>query len=173
MSNLTNDASISIQPIQPHQIESAKQLITVVCLEIWQGLLTESDLRQSDPMLDIEHVQSHYFDNAGTFLVLLEQGQVVGMGGIRRFDDEICELKRMWFLPAYRGKGWGRKMSQVLFNFARGQGYRKVRLDILNAECQTQALKLYDRLGFYPIERYNDSPCTLFLEKHLSSTELA
>jgi putative acetyltransferase len=149
---------IEIKPIQQHQIEQAKQVVTSVCLEIWQGILTEQDLRGYDSMFDIENVQTHYFDNSGTFLVLVDGDQVVGTGAIRKLNDEICELKRMWFLKAYRGQGLGWKMTQILFGFAKQARYRKIRLDLANEEQQLEALKLYRKLGFYPIERYNNSP---------------
>ncbi|MBW4539818.1 MAG: GNAT family N-acetyltransferase [Myxacorys chilensis ATA2-1-KO14] len=158
---------VEIRPIQQHQIEQAKQIVAAVCLEIWQGVLTEEDLRRYDSMSDIENVRSHYFDNSGTFLVLVDNEQVVGTGAIRRLDDEISELKRMWFLKEYRGLGLGWKMAQMLFDFARQAGYKKIRLDLANNERQPEALKLYRRLGFYLIERYNDSPCTVFMEKVL------
>jgi putative acetyltransferase len=158
---------IEIRPIQQHQIEQAKQIVTIVSLEIWQDILTEEDVKRYDSMSDIQNVQSHYFDNSGVFLVLMDNQQVVGTGAIRKLDDEICELKRMWFLKAYRGQGWGWKMAQMLFEFARQVGYRKVRLDLANEERQQQALKFYKRLGFYPIERYNDSLCNIFMEKDI------
>jgi putative acetyltransferase len=160
---------IEIRPIQQHQIEQAKQVVTIVSLEIWQDILTEEDVRRYDSMSDIQNVRSHYFYNSGVFLVLVDNQQVVGTGAIRKLDDEICELKRMWFLKAYRGQGWGWKMAQMLFEFARQTGYRKVRLDLANEERQQQALKFYKRLGFYPIERYNDSLCHVFMEKVLES----
>jgi len=158
---------VEIRIIQHNQIEEAKQIVRAVCLEIWQDVLTDEQLRHYDSMSDIEHVRSHYFDNNGVFLVLVDNEQVVGTGAIRKLNDEICELKRMWFLKAYRGQGWGRKMVQILFDFARQAGYRKVRLDLANEERQPEALKLYRRLGFYSIERYNDSPCNIFMEKVL------
>ena len=162
---------IEIRPIQQHQIEQAKQVVTAVCLDVWQDILTKEDVKFYDSMSDIEQVQSHYFDNGGMFLVLVDNEQVVGTGAIRKLDDEICELKRMWFLKAHRGQGWGWKMAQMLFDFARQVGYRKVRLDLVNEERQPQALKLYRRLGFYPIERYNDSQCNIFMEKFLESVQ--
>lgn len=61
----------------------------------------------------------------------------------------------------------------MLFDFARQVGYQKVRLDLANEERQPQALKLYKRLGFYSIERYNDSPCNIFMEKSLESNQSA
>ena len=163
---------VEIRLIQQNQIEQAKQIVMAVCLEIWQHILTEEDLSRYDSMSDIEQVRSHYFDNRGVFLVLVDNEQVVGTGAIRKLNDEICELKRMWFLKEYRGQGWGRKMAEMLFDFARQAGYRKVRLDLATEEQQPQALKLYSRLGFYPIERYNDGPCNIFMEKLLESGSL-
>ncbi len=158
---------VEIRPIQQHEIEQAKQIVMGVSLEIWQGVLTEADLRRIDSMSDIENVHSHYFDNGGTFLVLVDDEQVVGTGAIRRLDDEICELKRMWFLKEYRGQGFGWKMAQMLFDSAQQAEYCKVRLDLAKEERQPQALKLYRKLGFYSIERYNESLCTVFMEKVL------
>lgn len=156
---------IEIKPIQLHQAEEVKRVIVAVCHEIWQ--LPEDVIRRYDAMSDIDGVQSHYFDNNGTFLVLIDDGRVVGSGAIRRLSDDICELKRMWFLRNYRGRGLGMKMTQMLLDFARKTGYKKVRLDTVDEQKQAQALKLYKRLGFYFIERYNDSSCTVFMEKML------
>lgn len=158
---------IEIRSIQQCQIEQAKQIVTTVCLEVWRDMLTEEELRRYDSMSDIEHVRSHYFDTGGVFLVLVDDEQIVGTGAIRKLGDEVFELKRMWFLKEYRGQGWGWKMAQRLFDFARQSGCRKVRLDLMNEERQSQAIKLYKRLGFYSIERYNDGPCNIFMEKLL------
>ncbi|MBW4526359.1 MAG: GNAT family N-acetyltransferase [Phormidium tanganyikae FI6-MK23] len=162
---------IEIRPIQQQQIDQAKQVVTTVCLEIWHDFITKEDLNHYDSMSDINYVRSHYFDNHGTFLVLVDQGQVVGTGAIRKLDRGICELKRMWFLKEYRGQGWGWKMAQMLFDFAKQAGYRKVRLDLANEARQLQAVKFYQKLGFYPIERYNDSLCTVFMEKSLETIQ--
>lgn len=158
---------IEIKPIQQHQFEQAKQFVIDVILEFWQGDLTEDDLRRLDSMSDIEDARTHYFENHGLFLVLLDDEKIVGTGAIRRLDSDICELKRMWFDKQYRGKGLGWKMAQLLFDFARQAGYQKVRLDLARAEQQAQALKLYTQLGFYSTERYNDGPCEVFMEKRL------
>ena len=158
---------LEIKQIQQAQIEQVKQIVITVSLEIWQGVLTEEDLKRYDSLSDIENVRSHYFDNNGAFLVLVDGERVVGSGAIRKLDAEICELKRMWFLKAYRGQGLGWKMAQMLFDFAIQAQYQKVRLDLANEERQSQALNFYRKLGFYPIERYNDSPCQVFMEKLL------
>ena len=154
-----------IKPIQSHQIEEVKRVIIAVCNEIWQ--LPEEVIRHYDAMSDIDDVQSHYFDNKGTFLVLIDEGRVVGSGAIRRLSDDICELKRMWFLKDYRGRGLGTKMAQMLLDFAKITDYKKVRLDTIDEKKQAQALELYQRLGFYFIDRYNKGHCTVFMEKML------
>jgi putative acetyltransferase len=156
---------IEIKPIQLHQIDEVKRLILAICDEIFQ--LPEDVVKRFDSMSDIDDVHSHYFDNGGIFLVLIDAGQVVGSGAIRRLNDDICELKRMWFINEYRGRGLGMKMAQVLLEFARNQGYKKIRLDLLNPQKQTQAIELYKRMGFYAIAPYNDSFCTVFMEKLL------
>jgi putative acetyltransferase len=158
---------VVIKPIKEHQIEQAKQIVITVSLEIWQGELSAADLKRIDSMSDISNVKSHYFDNRGLFLVLVDGEQVVGTGAIRQLSREICELKRMWFLKPYRGQGLGQKMAQILFDFARNEQYQKVRLDLANEQRQFQAIHFYKKLGFYVIERYNDSPCTVFMEKVL------
>ena len=156
---------IEIQPLQLHQAEEVKRLIFAVCQEIFQ--VSEETVRRYDTMSDINEVCSHYFDNGGTFLVLMDEGRVVGSGAIRRLNDDICELKRMWFLKEYRGRGLAKHMVQLLLDFAQKTGYKKIRLDLLDEQKQTQALKFYKGMGFYAIAPYNDSFCTVFMEKDL------
>jgi putative acetyltransferase len=157
---------IEIKPIQLHQIDEVKRLILAICDEIFQ--LPEDVVRRFDPMSDIDDVYSHYFDDGGIFLVLIDESRVVGSGAIRRLSDDICELKRMWFLKEYRGRGLGKTMAQMLLDFAKKTGYKKIRLDLLNPQQQTQAIEFYQRMEFYAIAPYNDSFCTVFMEKILS-----
>jgi putative acetyltransferase len=156
---------LTIQPLQSHQLEEVKHLIFEVCSEMFH--VTEEVIKQFDTMSDINNVQADYFQQGGTFLVLMDNRRVVGSGAIRRWNFEICELKRMWFLRAYRGRGLGYQMAQVLFECAINMGYKKVRLDLFNAQKQAQALKFYRQLGFYAIAPYNDSDCTVFMERML------
>ncbi|MBE9170449.1 GNAT family N-acetyltransferase [Pleurocapsales cyanobacterium LEGE 06147] len=154
---------MQIKLIQPHQIEEVKHLILAVCQEIFQ--VPEEVILRHDSLTDIDNFQSEYFNNTGTFLVLVDNHRVVGSGAIRRINNDICELKRMFFLKDYRGRGLGMKIAQKLLNFAKKTEYKKVRLD--TRKEMTQALKLYKKLGFYFIERYNNSSCTIFMEKKL------
>jgi putative acetyltransferase len=69
---------IEIKPIELDQVEEVQQVIVAVCHEIWQ--LSEEVIRRYDAMSDLDNLRSHYFDNNGTFLVLIDEGRVVGSG---------------------------------------------------------------------------------------------
>jgi putative acetyltransferase len=80
----------------------------------------------------------------------------VGFVGIRRFDDDVAELKRMYVQPAARGRGLGRALAEAAVGEARRLGYRRVRLDTLAS--MEEAVALYRALGFVDIAPYRDNP---------------
>src|SRR5277367_1730894 len=98
--------TLTIQPLDGSQIEAAKAVITEVCFEVFG--------RAPAKFEDMDAISSQYAAPSGTFLVLMDGERVVGTGAIRRLDEQTCELRRLWFLPAYRGKGYGTKMSELL-----------------------------------------------------------
>jgi putative acetyltransferase len=110
---------------------------------------------------DMDDIQKDYFENGGTFLVMLEDGEMIGTGAIRQLDEDACELKRLWLLNEYHGRGLGYRMLQELFTIARERGYRRMRLQT-DPIAQSRALEFYKRIGFYEIPRYgerNDDIC--------------
>ncbi len=149
--------AITIQPLNKSQIEAAKAVIIEGCLEFFG--------HPPQYFADMEDIYAHYATPSGTFLVLMDGERVVGTGAVRRLDVKTCELKRLWFLAPYRGKGHGAKMVELLFEFARSAGYHRIRLD--SAPELEAANRLYRRLGFYDIERYNDGPAAIFMERQL------
>jgi putative acetyltransferase len=149
--------TLKIQRLADEQIEAAKAVVIAGCLEFFG--------HPPQCFADMDAVTSQYREPSGTFLALMDGPRVVGTGAIRRLDAETCELKRMWFLPEYRGKGHGTRMCERLFEFARAAGYKRVRLD--TASELKAANRLYQRLGFRPIERYNDGPADIFMEMSL------
>ena len=96
----------------------------------------------------------------GTYLVGWE-GQVgVAGGGVRRIDDGVAEIKRMFVRPAARSRGVAGELLTALEGAARALGCRTVRLD--TGPKQEHAERLYRRAGFVPIEPYNDNPYASF-----------
>jgi putative acetyltransferase len=87
-----------------------------------------------------------------------------GCIALRRIDDEICEMKRLYVRDRYRGQGVGRSLAEAAIHAAREIGYRRMRLDTLPEMKQAQ--QLYRALGFreIPPYRYNPVPGTKFFE---------
>jgi GNAT superfamily N-acetyltransferase len=89
------------------------------------------------------------------------EGQVaVAGGGVRRIDDGVAEIKRMYVRPAARSRGVAGELLTALEYAALSLGYRKVRLD--TGPKQAHAERLYRRAGFAPMAPYNDNPYASF-----------
>ena len=88
----------------------------------------------------------------GAFLVGWEDGEPVACGGIARYDEATAEIRRMFVVPAARGRGLARRVLGALEDEARGLGYTLVRLETGNLSAE--AIGLYVSAGYGPIERY-------------------
>lgn len=92
----------------------------------------------------------------GAFVVAHSDGDVVACGGVKRIDTTTAEIKRMWVHERVRGAGVGRRLLEHLEDLARSLGHSQVVLDT-NATL-SEAIAMYERAGYSPIERYNDNP---------------
>lgn len=85
-----------------------------------------------------------------------DDGGAVGVVGVRRFDGDDGELKRMYLDPSARGTGLGRALAEVAVIAARALGYRRLLLDTL--AWMAPAIAVYEALGFVEIEPYRHNP---------------
>jgi len=95
----------------------------------------------------------------GALWLVEEGGSVAGCVGVRQMGTEAgkkCELKRMYVLEAYRGRGAGRMLGEAAIAWARQQGYRAMYLDTLAR--LTTAIALYESLGFARCPPYYHNP---------------
>ena len=92
----------------------------------------------------------------GTFVLARSADEVVACGGVQRIGDATAELKRMWVHPDWRGAGLGSRLLRHLEDDAARAGHRTVRLDTNGSLAE--AIAMYGRAGYRPIERYNDNP---------------
>jgi putative acetyltransferase len=161
---------IEIRPIHPHEIPQAKHIILSVAYRIygWKGTLEDSvrHFEGTGEFRDMDEVQSHYFDNNGLFLAALDDGKLIGSGAIRKWDATTAELKRMWLLEDYHGRGIGYQLITRLFDFARTHGYHRIFLQ--TGSEQSRAVRFYRRLGFVEIPTYNNKPDEISMQIELS-----
>ena len=105
---------------------------------------------------EMEEFPLQYARPEGRILVAVEGGKSVGVVGLRRFSGKICELKRMYVRPDFRGRGIGRLLAARAIEEARAIGYARMRLDTLSR--LKEAVSLYDSLGFKEIGPYRANP---------------
>jgi len=102
----------------------------------------------------------------GAFLVGYEDERPVAIGGVRRLEDSVCEIKRMYVVPGARSCGAGRALLGALEDAARGLGYERVRLDA--GPAQQHSVSLFRRTGYVEIPKYNANHIAVyFAEKRL------
>jgi GNAT superfamily N-acetyltransferase len=88
----------------------------------------------------------------GIIYLLVSDDRVVGMGAVRRLEDGVGEIKRMYIQPEFQGRGLGKEMMTRLEWKARELGYLTLRLD--TAWFLEAAVHVYRRAGFVERDKY-------------------
>lgn len=104
-----------------------------------------------------------------TLFVARDGAAAVAMGALRRHPGGVGEVKRMYTLPDYRGRGIGGRILGEIEALARSEGLNSLVLETGNNF--SAALRVYERGGFRPtgpVLDYAPSPYTAFFEKPLS-----
>lgn len=107
----------------------------------------------------------------GALLLATAGGEAAGTVALRKMDEGICEMKRLYVKPAFRGqrtadgRSIGRALAEDIVAVGRDRGYRRLRLDTIGGKM-LQALSLYRSMGFVEIPPYYASPIpdTAYLE---------
>lgn len=129
----------------------------------------EFDLEFQGFSRELSTLPGDYAAPRGCILLAEVEGRTVGCVALRPLGINICEMKRLFVVPAYRGQGAGRLLACAVIDRARELGYRKMRLDTV--ATMKAARTLYFSLQFRNIEayRYNPVEGSSYMELNLSN----
>ncbi len=133
-----------IRHIRPEDDEGVASIIRGVMTEF--GAVGDG-FSIRDPEVDAMHAA--YASEKAKFYVVEQRQELVGCGGIAQLSGaapEVCELRKMYFLPQARGQGVGQLLAETLLQDAARVGFRTVYLETM--ESMEAANRLYQKLGF-------------------------
>jgi len=106
----------------------------------------------------------------GRLILRRFEGMPAACIALKKLEPGICEMKRLYVRPEFRGKKLGLKLAKHLVDEARGIGYASMRLDTIRGYMDN-AIALYTSLGFKQIPPYYENPIpnAFYMEKNLAT----
>ena len=119
---------------------------------------------------ELAELPGSYAPPAGRLLLARADGAPAGCAGLRKIEEGICEMKRLFVRPQQRGTGLGQRLATSLIDEARRAGYATMKLDTLPS--MKAAIRLYESLGFRDTAPYTVNPIgeARFMELALTPT---
>ena len=105
---------------------------------------------------EIAHLEVKYGLPHGRLYLAYYEGKLAGCIGLRKIDDENCEMKRLYVKPEFRGKHIASRLVQRIIEDAKEIGYKNMLIDTF--PFLESAIAMYKNCGFVEIESYNNSP---------------
>jgi putative acetyltransferase len=139
-----NPRLIMTQVESPAQIEQARELFLEYAKSLGFSLCFQSFDQE------LAGLPGDYAPPDGRLLLAEYRGQLAGCIALHRLGPGICEMKRLYLRPPFRGKGLGRVLAEAVIAEARVIGCRKMRLDTVEP-VMPNAVAMYRRLGFKEI----------------------
>jgi len=105
---------------------------------------------------ELAGLPGRYGPPTGALVMALDGEHAAGCVALRKIEEDVCEMKRLYVRPGYRAKGLGRQLAQTIIEQAISLGYTLMRLDTL--DTLEQAMGLYASFGFTKTPPYYDNP---------------
>jgi len=146
----------------PPEVEAVRELWR----EYWKSMGLPDDFQDFGE--ELKSLPGVYGADDGALLIAWIDGTAAGTIALRRFTDRAGEVKRLYLRPQFRGRGLGRHLVEQVIERARAIGYETLYADTL--PIMTDALALYERMGFETIEPYasDPTPGAIFLKLNLT-----
>jgi putative acetyltransferase len=151
---------LTIVPAEsPVQLDAVRELL----LEYWKNRNLEMYVFNFDQ--ELAGLPGDYAPPEGRLFLAHWDNEPAGCVALRKLEPDICEMKRLYLRPKFRGKGIGRSLAEFIINESRKLGYARIRLDTIQSNMQ-EAIALYRQLGFAEIAAYrmNPLPGVVFME---------
>lgn len=131
----------------------------------WLG----ADLSFQNFAAELDALAALYASPGGRLLLArAPDGSAAGGVGMKGLEPGICEMKRLYVRPRWRGLGLGRRLAEAAVQAGQDAGYAAMRLDTLTR--LHEAVSLYRSMGFREIPAYYENPMdgVFYLEKPLA-----
>lgn len=168
MSTVAEPALKIVQAETPEQIEAVRELF----LEYANSLNFNLCFQSFDQ--ELAGLPGDYAPPSGRLLLAELRRERTGCVALHHLNEGICEMKRLYVRPQFRGHNIGRRLAEAVIAEARVAGYERMRLDTV-APVMQRAVQLYRELGFYEISAYRPNPQqgTLYMELLLAGANRA
>jgi putative acetyltransferase len=134
----------------PDEIEAVRQLWR----DYWRSFGLSMDFQGFGQ--ELQGLPGACCAEGGLLLLAFCNDEPAGTIALRRLDRTSGEVKRLYLRPQFRGHGLGRRLLEAVIERARALGYESLYADTL--PVMTEALSLYERMGFGRVEAYSSAP---------------
>ena len=146
------------------QVNKGDELLSVRALFEEYAASLNFDLCFQGFKEELANLPGNYAPPEGCLLLALHSVEAAGCAALQKFEEGICEMKRLYVKPRFRGLGIGRTLAEKIIFEARTIGYRRMCLDTVPSMREAQLL--YQSMGFKDVEPYRYNPIcgTRFME---------
>jgi len=133
-------------PLSIIQVRSQEEIGQVKLLFSEYASSLDFDLSFQNFDNELANLPGEYSLPSGAILLAYYEGNAAGCVAMRRLAEDVCEMKRLYVQPAFRGRKIGKALSVAIIDEARKRGYSRMRLDTVPS--MKEAIQLYRSLGF-------------------------